>query len=75
MTTMIEIPRLYSTTATSSNQSTKTIRFQAIADEEKPVTAVERRLRPSRRTPSADKKQIERRVSADRRRPMFNGKA
>ncbi|MDH5357750.1 MAG: hypothetical protein OEY48_03570 [Gammaproteobacteria bacterium] len=72
---MIELPRIYTTSVTSPSQPSKTIRFQAIADEEKPVTAVERRRKPSRRKPASEKEQIERRVSADRRRSMFNDKA
>ena len=71
---MIELPRTYSIPVTSSNQSTQTIRFQTISDEEKPMIAVERRRIPSRRKP-ASRKQIERRVSSDRRRHMFNSKA
>ncbi|RKZ84796.1 MAG: hypothetical protein DRQ39_07955 [Gammaproteobacteria bacterium] len=72
---MIEIQRNNFTPVSSSNPANRTVRFEAISDEEKPVFAVERRRRPTRRKPSASKEQIERRVSSDRRRATFNSKA
>jgi len=72
---MIEIQRNHYTPVGSPNQTNRTVRFEAISDEEKPVFAVERRRTPTRRKPSASKEQIERRVSSDRRRASFNSKA
>lgn len=77
---MIEMPRhfLTATTPTPSSASNKTVRFQVIPQEEQPpMIAVERRRTPSRRKPnaSANKPQIERRVSLDRRRTTFSSKA
>lgn len=72
---MIKIQKNDFTPVGSQNQTNRTVRFEAISDEEKPVFAVERRRTPARRKPSATKEQIERRVSSDRRRSSFNSKA
>ncbi|HDY84891.1 hypothetical protein LCGC14_0631190 [marine sediment metagenome] len=72
---MISIPKQYITPVITTTSPTNGIRFHSIADEEKAVKPVERRLSPTRRRPQESKVQIEQRVSSDRRRPAFTGKA
>ena len=78
---MIELPKhfLTSAIATPKRTTSRTVHFEAIAEEEQPpIIAVERRRMPSRRKPSEQqdgKLQIERRVSHDRRRHTFSSKA
>ena len=74
---MIEIPRTINPlVSTSAKTATKNVLFQAISDEDiAPIIEIERRRSPSRRKPSPEKQQIERRVSSDRRRSAFSSKA
>ena len=76
---MINMPRDYltSTTPTASSSANRTVKFQVIAEEERPpILAMERRRTPSRRKPAQNaKQQIELRVSNDRRRTIFSSKA
>lgn len=74
---MIEIPRHYTSPTISAGSPNKNVRFTSIADEDKPITFVERRLAPTRRHPdlSQARPKIERRVSSDRRRSSFSSKA
>ncbi|MFT7235179.1 MAG: hypothetical protein ACI9QV_000750 [Methylophagaceae bacterium] len=76
---MINMPRDYltSTMPTASSSANRTVKFQVIAEEERPpILAMERRRTPSRRKPAQNaKQQIELRVSNDRRRTIFSSKA
>lgn len=76
---MIEIPKTITPTVTApltKASKSSTVQFHAVSDEEIPlVIAMKRRRLPSRRKHSSSKQQIERRVSSDRRRTTFIGKA
>jgi len=74
---MIEIPRTINPlVSTSAKTTSKSVRFQAVSDEDiPPIIEIERRRSPSRRKPAPDKQQIERRVSSDRRRSAYSSKA
>jgi len=69
---MINIPKHYITPTKTTTSPKNSVRFHSIADEEKAVKAVERRLSPTRRQPQQSKPLIEQRVSSDRRRSAFN---
>ena len=75
---MINMPRDFftATIPTASSSTNKAVRFQVIGEEEQPpILAMERRRTPSRRKPTQDKQQIERRVSHDCRPTTFSSKA
>lgn len=72
---MINIPQQYITPIITSTSPKNAVRFHSIADEDKAVKPVERRLSPTRRQPQQSKVQIEQRVSSDRRRSAFTAKA
>jgi len=71
---MINIPKQYTTPIITTTSSQSTVRSNSIADEDKVVKAVDRRLSPTRRQPQQSKTQIEQRVSSDRRRSAFTAK-
>jgi len=72
---MIDIPKQYTQSIITSTSPTNSIRIHSITDEDKAVRAVERRLSPVRRKAKQSKRQIEQRVSSDRRRSAFSAKA
>jgi len=72
---MINIPKQYITPIITTTSPQRALRFHSIADEDKAVKAIERRLSPTRRQPQQSKTQIEQRVSSDRRRSAFTAKA
>lgn len=72
---MINIPKQYITPIITTTSPRNNVRFHSIADEDRAVKPVERRLSPTRRQPQQTTTQIEQRVSSDRRRPAFSAKA
>jgi len=72
---MINIPKQYMTSTITTTSPHSSVRFHSIADEDKVVKVMERRLSPTRRKPQQSKPQIEQRVSSDRRRSAFSAKA
>ena len=56
---MINIPKQYITPIITTPSPQNTVRFHSIADEERAVKAMERRLSPTRRQPQLSKIQIE----------------
>lgn len=72
---MIDIPKQYITPIITTTSPQSAVRFHGIADGDKAVKPVERRLSPTRRRPQESKTQIEQRVSSDRRRSAFSAKA
>lgn len=72
---MLDIPKQYLTPIITTTSPRNPVRFHAIADEERAVKPIERRLSPTRRQPQQSKTQIEQRVSSDRRRSTFSAKA
>lgn len=72
---MINIPKQYIAPLITTTSPQGSIRFHGIADEDKTVIVIERRLSPTRRQPQQSTVQIEQRVSSDRRRSAFSAKA
>jgi len=72
---MIDIPKQYIKPTMTSTSSSNSVRFHSITNENKAVKAMERRLSPPRRKATQSKRQIEQRVSSDRRRSAFSAKA
>jgi hypothetical protein len=72
---MINIPKQYITPIITTTSPQRAVRFYSIADEDKAVKTMERRLSPPRRQSQQAKTKIEQRVSSDRRRSAFTTKA
>ncbi|NQY26143.1 MAG: hypothetical protein HRT92_03080 [Piscirickettsiaceae bacterium] len=72
---MINIPKQYIKPIITSTSPPNSVRFHSITNENKAVKAMERRLSPTRRKAKQSKRQIEQRVSSDRRHSAFNAKA